>query len=451
MTCCSDRWRSATISVVLIAVIGSLTFLPATLAILGDGVNRLRLPILGRDRPEGSGIWAVVVRAVMARPVIAFVASAGLLLVLAVPALRLHIGQSDFASFPDSVDSVQGINLLNEKWPEGSTLSLRRVVTKANEPATTAAIETFKERLLTIRACPRPADGPAFRRRHRRARVVVMAGGQNDERNREIIREVRGDVVPEVFGGLDGVRAYVTGQAAQTLDVVDFYSNGMPQVVAFVLDPVVPAPARRLPLDRHPDQGDPAQPALDRGGLRAPRPRLRGRPWLPSLLGFKPGPDRVVRAGVHLHDPVRPLDGLPRVHPHADQGGPRPRADLERGRRPRDRDHRGDDHQRRRDHGRRVRVFVTLELSIIKQLGFGLAVAVLPRRDDRPERPAAGHDAAPRGAELVAAAFLRWLPQVTIEGEVDAPPDEATETGRPGNGNQPGARRSEGIARPPRS
>ena len=57
-----------TIAVVLVAVIGSLTFLPATLAILGDGVNRLRIPILGRERPEGSGLWASVVRAVMRRP-----------------------------------------------------------------------------------------------------------------------------------------------------------------------------------------------------------------------------------------------------------------------------------------------------------------------------------------------------------------------------------------------
>ncbi len=62
------------------------------------------------------------------------------------PALRLHIGQCDFASFPDSIDSVQGINLLNEKWPEGSTLTLQVVVTKADEPATQAAIERLNER-----------------------------------------------------------------------------------------------------------------------------------------------------------------------------------------------------------------------------------------------------------------------------------------------------------------
>src|SRR5438552_17605271 len=47
-----------TISVVFVAVVGSLTFLPATLALLGDGVNRLRIPLVGRDREEGSGIWA---------------------------------------------------------------------------------------------------------------------------------------------------------------------------------------------------------------------------------------------------------------------------------------------------------------------------------------------------------------------------------------------------------
>ena len=108
-----------TITVVAIAVIGSLTFLPAVLAILGDGVNRLRVPYFGRERPEGSGVWAAMVRRVMRRPVISFIGATAILLILAVPALRLHLGQSDFASFPDSIDSVQGVNLLNEKWPAG--------------------------------------------------------------------------------------------------------------------------------------------------------------------------------------------------------------------------------------------------------------------------------------------------------------------------------------------
>ncbi len=116
-----------TISVVLVAVIGSLTFLPATLAILGDGVNRLSISlILARDREEGSGFWAIVVRRVMRRPVIAAAGTAMFLLALATPVLRLHMGQADFSSFPDTLDGVQAVNMLNEKWPSGSELELDR-------------------------------------------------------------------------------------------------------------------------------------------------------------------------------------------------------------------------------------------------------------------------------------------------------------------------------------
>ncbi len=103
-----------TIGVVFIAVIGSLTFLPATLALLGDGVDRFRLPFLGRERPEGSGAWAVVVRSVMRHPVVTFVVAAGLLLAIALPAGRRHMGQSDFDSFRDSMYGVQAVNLLDE-------------------------------------------------------------------------------------------------------------------------------------------------------------------------------------------------------------------------------------------------------------------------------------------------------------------------------------------------
>jgi RND superfamily putative drug exporter len=92
-------------------------------------VNRLRIPIIGRERPEGSGVWATIVRAVMRRPVISFVASAALLIVLALPVFRLHLGQADFSSFPDSLDSVQAINLLNAKFPVGVGLDFNVVVT----------------------------------------------------------------------------------------------------------------------------------------------------------------------------------------------------------------------------------------------------------------------------------------------------------------------------------
>src|SRR6476646_10599396 len=128
-----------TISVVLVSVIGSLTFLPATLSILGDRVNAGRLaaflplgPISrwGRgalawlderaSRQEGSGFWGRVVTAVMRRPIPMTILSAGFLILLAVPGLPLRTGNTDITAFPASIDGVAGINLLNEKWPQGT-------------------------------------------------------------------------------------------------------------------------------------------------------------------------------------------------------------------------------------------------------------------------------------------------------------------------------------------
>src|SRR4029079_8877443 len=57
-----------TIAVILVAVVGSLTFLPATLAILGRWIDALRVPYFGRERPEESGFWSRLVRAVMRHP-----------------------------------------------------------------------------------------------------------------------------------------------------------------------------------------------------------------------------------------------------------------------------------------------------------------------------------------------------------------------------------------------
>src|SRR4029078_12197771 len=65
----------------------------------------------------------------------------------------------------------------------------------------------------------------------------TLGGGQNDLANQAIVKQVRGQVVPEVFGPLkaSGVEALVAGDAAYTLDVANFYVDGMPLVFAFVL------------------------------------------------------------------------------------------------------------------------------------------------------------------------------------------------------------------------
>jgi RND superfamily putative drug exporter len=407
-----------TISVVFVAVVGSLTFLPATLAILGDGVNRLRVPIIGRHRDEGSGLWATLVRAVMHRPVVAAVTTAALLIVVASPVVRLHMGQADFTSFPDSLDSVQAVNLLNEKWPSGSDLDLSVVVTRADEAPTKTAIEKMNAAALAIPGLSGPPETLTSSDGHVAFISYLMAGGSNDLHNQAIVRQVRTSVVPTAFAGLTGVRALVTGDAAYTLDIVDFYARGMPLVMLFVLalsfllllvafrSIVIPIKAILLNL-------------LSTGAAFGLLVLVFQEGWLHEQLGFKPGP-------IESFVPVfifTILFGLSMDY-HV--------FILTRIKEARDRGMSSNEAVAR---GISITsgtitsaaaimvvvfaVFVTLELTIIKQLGFGLAVAVFL------DATIVRSVLLPATMRLLGdwnwwlPSWLRWLPRVTIEGDVD--------------------------------
>ena len=174
-----------TISVVFISVVGSLTFLPAVLSILGEGINGGRIPIIGRPRPEGSGMWARIVRTTMRRPVLSFVAVGGL------PAPARVTG----AAAAYRPERLRLVPRLDRQRPGGqpaereladrarpSTLAV--VVTKADEPATKTAIDELTKaardrgRERAGRDHGTSADGTV-------ALVsYVMGGSQNDIANR---------------------------------------------------------------------------------------------------------------------------------------------------------------------------------------------------------------------------------------------------------------------------
>lgn len=230
-----DSMAVGMIGVVLVAVIGSLTFLPATLSILGDRVNLGRLPILGRERGEGTGLWARIVSVVVARPVILGAAAVGALLVVASPLGHLRMGATDITSFPPTVDGVAAIKLLDAEWPQGTTLHLDVVVTHANEPATQTAIASLERAGLADGGVGGPvtvtpsADASV-------ARVsFVMGGDQNDPANQATVDRFRSTIVPTAFASVPGIRAYVSGDAAWVVDGNRIFTSGTPLVLAFVL------------------------------------------------------------------------------------------------------------------------------------------------------------------------------------------------------------------------
>jgi len=380
-------------------------------------VNRLRMPLIGRSREEGRGLWARLVRAVMRRPVIAAVTASLLLLALASPVLRLHMGQADFTSFPNSLDGVQAVNLLNEKWPAGSNLDLSVVVTRADEAPTKAAIQKMTDAVVTIPGLSGPPTTQVSADGHVAFISYLMAGSSNDIRNQDIVRQVRSTVIPGAFGGLTGVRALVTGDAAYTLDVVDFYTRGMPLVMAFVLtlsfllllvafrSIVIPIKAILLNL-------------LSTGAAFGLLVVVFQEGWLAGLIGFKPGPIEgfipvfifTILFGLSMDYHVFILT---RIKEARDRGMSSNEAVAR---------------------GIAITsgtvtsaaaimvvvfgVFVTLELTIIKQLGFGLAVAVFI------DATVVRSILLPATMRLLGdwnwwlPSWLGWLPHVTIEGDV---------------------------------
>src|SRR5581483_11115733 len=123
----------ATIVVVAVAVLGSLTVLPALLSRLGDNVERLRVPFTGRVRRDGGEgrMWGAVVDRVLRRPALSAAVAAGVLLALAAPALQLHLAPQGVESFPKSLEVIKVYERMQQAFP-GSALPADVVVKAPN-------------------------------------------------------------------------------------------------------------------------------------------------------------------------------------------------------------------------------------------------------------------------------------------------------------------------------
>ena len=111
----------AAMLVVAAAVIGSLTLLPALLALLGDRVDRGQLPLISRlRRPAGqSRVWTAILDRVLAHPALTAGAAASILVVLALPVLHLHTAEPGVSDLPQNTTALQTYNRIQQVFPGG--------------------------------------------------------------------------------------------------------------------------------------------------------------------------------------------------------------------------------------------------------------------------------------------------------------------------------------------
>lgn len=233
-----------TILVVAIAMVGSLSVLPAMLSALGDKVNRGRVPFIAKRREralangESGGVWSKIVSVVLKRPAIAAVMAAGVLIALAVPALELDTKQGTVETLPQDIPALVAFKQAKVLFPSENVPST--VVLKAdnvNSSESRAAIGDFVARVGETPGfvAPRKEDIETNAAGTVARISVPMTNSSNDSVAESDVKVLRETVIPETLGAVDGATVAVTGMAASSADFNQLMRDRLPLVFAFVL------------------------------------------------------------------------------------------------------------------------------------------------------------------------------------------------------------------------
>jgi len=224
-----------TMIVVLAAMIGSLTVLPAMLHRLGDRVELGRIPVVRRGVRD-DGLWGRVVAGVLRRPLVSLLASGGALLALAVPALGMHTKLPNFTDFPHDLKIVRTYERIQAAFP-GSQTPAVMVVRAPNieTPQLQRAFELFQERALATGKLYSPFTVTVNPDRTVARIDFAIAGNGDNAQSVAALRALRETVIPPIARTLPDVAVAVTGATAGTYDFNNQMRSRLPYVFLFVL------------------------------------------------------------------------------------------------------------------------------------------------------------------------------------------------------------------------
>jgi uncharacterized membrane protein YdfJ with MMPL/SSD domain len=226
-----------TMMVVGVAMIGSLTVLPAVLSKLGDRIEKGRIPFLHRLRRnngDGSRFWGAILKPVLRHPVISTIASAGVLVVLALPAFHLHTADSGLDALPRSQPELQAFHAIDDAFPGGASGAVV-AIKGGNTTQIHTAIDELKTKALASGEMQNPIqlttsdDGTAFQVE------IPLAGDGTDEVSIHALATLREDLVPATIGKVAGAEYAVGGPTAQSHDFNAMMKSSAPLVFGFVL------------------------------------------------------------------------------------------------------------------------------------------------------------------------------------------------------------------------
>ena len=228
-----EGFAVATILVVLIAMVGSVTVLPALLSLLGDKVEFGRIPFLRRKRSTGR-FWNSLLRPVLGHPGISATLAGGVLLLLAAPALGMHTEKLSIEQqLPHTSSMITTYDHITSAFPGGPEPAT--VVVKAADiqaPPMQSAIKSFESSVRSSgefgSVHTKLYPGPDV------AMIdVPLNGSGSDATSQHALKTLRGTLVPNAFGAV--ASAHVAGNLAFSNDWNDQLGGSIVPVFVFVL------------------------------------------------------------------------------------------------------------------------------------------------------------------------------------------------------------------------
>jgi uncharacterized membrane protein YdfJ with MMPL/SSD domain len=231
-------FATGTIIVVAVAVVGSLTVLPALLAWLGDRIEKGGVPIV-KKLPWNAGergLWSRILTPALRHPLLSAVTAAGLLIVLAIPAFSIHTAAPGTESLPQNLSVVKTYNKVQKVFPGGPIPAVIAVsAADVTSPEVAGAITDLRRRAVADPLFKQPITTDINRDRTVEEVDIPLAGDGSDSKSSAALAQLRDQLVPATIGRAPSATADVGGFTADSKDFNDTMKSHLPLVFAFVL------------------------------------------------------------------------------------------------------------------------------------------------------------------------------------------------------------------------
>jgi RND superfamily putative drug exporter len=231
-------FATGTIIVVAVAVVGSLTVLPALLAWLGDRIEKGGVPIV-KNQPWNAGestVWSRILNPVLRHPAVSAVAATGLLLVLAIPTLHIHTATGGVDTLPQDLSVIKTYNKVQAAFPGGPIPALVAVsADDVTTPEVSGAVKDLQKQAAASPSFGQPITTLISPDRTVEEVDIPLAGDGSDSKSRAALTELRDQLIPATIGQVPTATAEVGGFTADSQDFNETLKSHVFLVFAFVL------------------------------------------------------------------------------------------------------------------------------------------------------------------------------------------------------------------------